>query len=35
MEPAERRNRMALLRSEVKRNDVHRWLQHFTEACNA
>jgi trehalose 6-phosphate synthase len=35
MEPAERRHRMTLLRSEVKRNDVHRWLQHFTEACNA
>jgi len=35
MEPGERRHRMALLRGEVKRNDVHRWLQHFTEACNA
>jgi trehalose 6-phosphate synthase len=35
MEPAERRHRMTLLRSEVKRNDVHRWLQHFTEACNS
>ena len=32
MPPAERRRRMALLRANVKRYDVHRWLRTFVEA---
>lgn len=33
MDPAERRQRMSWMRGEIRRNDVHRWLQRFTEAC--
>lgn len=32
MEPGERQRRMSLLRNEIRRNDVHRWVQRFTEA---
>ncbi len=32
MDHEERRRRMRLLRSEVKRNDVHQWLQSFTRS---
>jgi trehalose 6-phosphate synthase len=32
MDPEERRQRMAQLRSEIRRNDVHRWLRRFVEA---
>ncbi len=32
MEPGERRRRMSLLRNEIRRNDVHRWVERFTEA---
>ncbi len=32
MKPEERRRRMSLLRNEIRRNDVHRWVQRFTEA---
>ncbi|OEU64080.1 MAG: trehalose-6-phosphate synthase [Desulfuromonadales bacterium C00003094] len=32
MGPDERRRRMKLLRNEIRRNDVHRWLNSFTQA---
>ncbi len=32
MAPDERRRRMKLLRNEIRRNDVHRWLDSFTQA---
>ncbi len=35
MDQSERRHRMSLMRSEVRRNDVHRWLQRFTEAVSS
>ena len=31
MDPAERRHRMGLLRSVVRRNDVHRWVRWFVD----
>jgi trehalose 6-phosphate synthase/phosphatase len=33
MPAEERQRRMALLRSEIRRNDVHRWLQWFIESA--
>jgi trehalose 6-phosphate synthase/phosphatase len=35
MDPSERRQRMSWMRGEIRRNDVHRWLQRFTEACSS
>jgi trehalose 6-phosphate synthase len=32
MDPEERRQRMTNLRSEIRRNDVHRWLRRFVES---
>ena len=32
--PEERRRRMTLLRTQIKRNDVHRWLKSFLSALN-
>jgi trehalose 6-phosphate synthase len=33
MEPEERRRRMVQLRSEIRRNDVHRWLRWFIDSA--
>lgn len=35
MTAAERQKRMALLRNQVRRNDVHRWLETFITALNS
>jgi trehalose 6-phosphate synthase len=32
MDSDERRKRMRLLRNEIRRNDVHRWLDNFIQA---
>ncbi|NIN36220.1 MAG: trehalose-6-phosphate synthase, partial [Gammaproteobacteria bacterium] len=35
MTQAERRRRMQLLRNQIKRNDVHRWLETFMTALSS
>lgn len=35
MDSAERSRRMALLRAEIRRNDVHRWLRWFVDSLEA
>jgi trehalose 6-phosphate synthase len=33
MDPEERRQRMMHLRTEIRRNDVHRWLRRFVDSA--
>jgi trehalose-6-phosphate synthase len=35
MTAAERHRRMALLRAQIRRNDVHRWLETFIAALSS